>query len=231
MTWGAQRDSNESQGIGKVDYQWSANHTLFGRYMRTSVDELPVWEPGGNILTTSTAGGDRNDPRRVVHARRNGRARAEHGERHSGWRTTERRCDPLREPFVDAPSLGVNAFTYFPGKLTMTVTGGFNIGQADSIRSVLTPMRFKWPTISRSSVAATRCASGANLAYWTSESELNARSGGLWQFNGSQTGLGLADFLAGRLFRLEQGAPNVLPIDQTYLGVYAQDAWSATSTA
>ena len=136
VTWGSDRDSNESQSIGKVDYQWRTNHTIFGGYMRTFVDEFPVWEPGGNILTSSTAGGDRTvlaelytlgetsvfgpnmvNAVRVVYNRTALRA--------------------LRAPFVDAPSLGVNAFTYFPGKLTMTITGGFSVGQSDSIRSIL----------------------------------------------------------------------------------------------
>lgn len=228
VTWGAQRDVNEWQGIGKVDYQWRSNHTLFGRFMRTFVDELPVWAEGGNILATSTAGGDRTitansftvgetavlGPSMVnaIRVAYNGTS-----------------LNSVREPFVDAPGLGVNAFTYFPGKLTMTITGGFNIGQADSIRSVLNTDAFQVADDLTLIRGRHQLAVGANFAYWTSDTELNARSGGLWQFNGSQTGLGLADFLAGRLFRLEQGAPNVLPIDQTYIGVYAQDAWSATS--
>ena len=29
-------------------------------------------------------------------------------------------------------------YTYFPGKITLSVTGGFNVGQADSIHSILT---------------------------------------------------------------------------------------------
>ena len=70
---------------------------------------------------------------------------------------------------------------------------------------------------------------GANVAYWDSYQQLNARSGGQFTFNGSLTGLGLADFLTGRLFRLEQGAPNILPMDQTYIGLYAQDAWRVTN--
>ena len=228
VTWGAQRDSNESQGVGKVDYQWSANQTVFVRYMRTSVDELPVWEPGGNLLTTSTAGGDRKI---LAESYTLGETAVIGANMVNAFRLAYNRTDlrSLRQPFVDAPSLGVNAYTYFPGKMTMTVTGGFNIGQADSIRTVLLTDAYQLADDLSLVRGRHQMRFGGNLAFWTSESELNARSGGLWQFNGSQTGLGLADFLAGRMFRLEQGAPNVLPIDQTYLGLYAQDAWSATS--
>ena len=228
VTWGAQRDSNESQGVGKVDYQWSANQTVFVRYMRTSVDELPVWEPGGNLLTTSIAGGDRKI---LAESYTLGETAVIGANMVNAFRLAYNRTNlrSLRQPFVDAPSLGVNAYTYFPGKMTMTVTGGFNIGQADSIRTVLLTDAYQLADDLSLVRGRHQMRFGGNLAFWTSESELNARSGGLWQFNGSQTGLGLADFLAGRMFRLEQGAPNVLPIDQTYLGLYAQDAWSATS--
>ena len=57
----------------------------------------------------------------------------------------------------------------------------------------------------------------------------HARSGGNWTFNGQLTGLGLADFLLGRVGRLEHGGPGVLPMDQWYSGLYAQDTWRATS--
>jgi len=228
VIWGSPRDSNESQAIGKLDYQWQANHTVFGRYMRTFVDEFPVWEPGGNLLTTSTAGGDRTV---LAESYTLGETAVFGPTMVNAIRLAYNRTAlrALRAPFLDAPSLGVNAFTYFPGKLTMTVTGGFSVGQADSIRSVLLTDAYQVADDLTLVRGRHQMEFGGNLAYWTSESELNARSGGLWQFNGSQTGLGLADFLAGRMFRLEQGAPNVLPIDQTYLGLYAQDAWSATS--
>ena len=91
--------------------------------------------------------------------------------------------------------------------MTMTVTGGFNIGQADSIRTVLLTDAYQLADYFSLVRGRHQMRFGGNLAFWISESELNARSGGLWQFNGSQTGLGLVDFLAGRMFRLEQVAP------------------------
>jgi hypothetical protein len=196
--------------------------------MRTYVDELPVWQPGGNILASSTAGGDRTI---VARSLTFGETAVLGSNMVNAIRVAYNgtSLNSERAPFVDAPSLGINAYTYFPGKLTMTITGGFSIGQADSIRSILVTDAYQVADDLTLVRGRHQLAVGANFAYWTSETELNARSGGLWQFNGSQTGLGLADFLAGRMFRLEQGAPNVLPIDQTYIGLYAQDAWSATS--
>ena len=42
------------------------------------------------------------------------------------------------------------------------------------------------------------------------------------------TGLGLADFLMGRVAILEHGGPANSPIEQWYIGLYAQDTWRAT---
>ena len=55
------------------------------------------------------------------------------------------------------------------------------------------------------------------------------RGVGLWTFDGSATGLGMADFLTGRLTRLEHARPGVLDLTQKYLGVYVQDTWRIAS--
>jgi hypothetical protein len=225
VTWGAKRDSNESQQVGKIDYQWSSNHSVFGRYMYTYVNELPVWNPeAGDILTSGNAGGDRKIR---THSLTLGDTLVVSTNVVNSLRVAYNRGDLRadRQPFIDAASVGSNVFTYFPGKMVLAVTGGFNVGHADSIHSVLTSDSYQVTddlTVVRGSH---QFGFGVNVAYWDSYQQLNARSGGQFTFNGSLTGLGLADFLTGRLFRLEQGAPNILPMDQTYIGVYAQDAW------
>src|SRR6185295_13833296 len=63
---------------------------------------------------------------------------------------------------------------------------------------------------------------------WTSLSLANVRSPGQLSVDGATTGLGLADFLTGKLAQnngLQQAAPNTLDMTQTYVGVYAQDTW------
>ena len=228
ITFGAQRDSNEWQGVAKVDYQWTANHSLFGRFMQTEVDELPAWNPaGGNLLTTSTAGGDRKTLAQSVTI---GDTTVLGTNGVNSLRFAFNRADlrAFREPFLDAPSVGSNVYAYVPGKLVLTVNGGFVIGQSDSIKTVLTSDSYQVSEDLTLVRGRHQVALGANVAYWKSYQELNARAGGQFTFNGGTTGLGLADFLTGNLFRLEQGAPGILPMDQTYIGLYAQDAWRVT---
>ena len=228
VTWGASKDSNEGQSVGKVDFQMSTNHNVFGRFMYTNVNELPVWDPAkGDLLASSFGGGDRKIK---SHSLTLGDTLVLSSNVVNSLRFAYNRGDlrSEREPFLDAASVGSKVYTYFPGKLTMVITGGFNVGHSDSIYSILTSDAYQVADDLTVVKGRHQIGIGLNLAYWDSYQQLNARSGGQFTFNGSLTGLGLADFLAGRLFRLEQGAPNILPMDQTYVGVYAQDAWRAT---
>jgi hypothetical protein len=67
---------------------------------------------------------------------------------------------------------------------------------------------------------------GVSMAFWDSLSRANVRSPGAYTFDGGVTGHGLADFLIGRPFLLQQSAPNTLDMTQKYFGVYAQDTWT-----
>ena len=52
-----------------------------------------------------------------------------------------------------------------------------------------------------------------------------AGSNGTFTFNGTITGLALADFLTGQMSNFGHGSPNVNTNHQWYLGVYGQDTW------
>src|SRR5207244_7332995 len=69
---------------------------------------------------------------------------------------------------------------------------------------------------------------GANTAYWHFVSTDFGGSNGNLGFMGRQTGLGMSDFIAGKLDRLNHGAPSTIDMSQWYIGLYAQDAWRAT---
>ena len=50
---------------------------------------------------------------------------------------------------------------------------------------------------------------------------------GNWTVSGQITGSSLADLLIGRVTTLEHGGPAIIPVDQRYIGLYAQDTWRA----
>ena len=72
---------------------------------------------------------------------------------------------------------------------------------------------------------------GGSVAFWKSLTQANVRSPGQFTFDGSITGLPLADFMSGRLQSLIQATPNSLDMQQVYLGLYAQDTWKLSSKA
>ena len=52
------RDRDEYQAVGRVDLNWSANHTVFGRYIITSDERPPPFAQSGNLLATTSPGVD-----------------------------------------------------------------------------------------------------------------------------------------------------------------------------
>jgi outer membrane receptor protein involved in Fe transport len=70
---------------------------------------------------------------------------------------------------------------------------------------------------------------GASTRYWKFDTRSTSRTGGSWTIDGSLTGHALADFLTGRVARLEIGGPSVLDIHNWYLGAYVQDAWRVSN--
>ena len=70
---------------------------------------------------------------------------------------------------------------------------------------------------------------GATIAKWSTYIETCARCGGQWNFNGQVTGLGLSDFLLGRVATMELCGPGGTDPEQWYIGMFAQDSWRATN--
>src|SRR5437667_5987952 len=59
ITYGIVSKQNDNQAIGKVDFQKSEKHSIFGRYLATTLLIPPPYEfSGGNILTTTGDGFD-----------------------------------------------------------------------------------------------------------------------------------------------------------------------------
>ena len=132
----------------------------------------------------------------------------------------------------DAPDLGIKTYSYIEDYLLVSVNnGGFQLGGGTESEA-----RFKTPSFNISDDVTTirgnhQYGFGGNVAYWTSLSQANVRSPGQFTFDGSITGLPLADFLSGRLQSLIQATPNSLDMKQLYLGFYAQDTWKLSPKA
>jgi hypothetical protein len=219
-------DENQAQVVGKVDFQRTANHTIFGRYMLTlhKVDPAALSQPG-NILAAASSGLDNSATSLALGDTRILTSTTVNSFRFTYNNTT---VDRYNVHVVDGPDLGAKVYSYEPGHMRVNVDSGFSIGQ-DSGYGLADNDAYQMSDDLTLVRGDHQLSLGVNVAYWHSKQYTCARCGGDWIFNGQTTGLGLADFLLGRASSLEHGGPGGLIFDQRYLGVFAQDTWRAAS--
>ena len=115
-----------------------------------------------------------------------------------------------------------------PHYMLLTITGGFQLGGGtESMSTFDTPA---WQISDDLTLVrgAHQYVFGGTFARWKSLSSANVRSPGQFAVDGTITGLGLADFMVGRLAAnngFVQAAPNTLDMEGKSLGLYAQDTW------
>jgi len=224
-------DSTEGQALGRIDYQWTSNHSLFGRYMATSVKNPTPLTRSDSVLSlynTSRAAGipglDKLAQSLAIGDTYVFGSNMVNSLRFAFNRTA---IDRLDTPLFDPYALGSNVYSYDPGAMVMAVTGGFNIANPGGGLFITNSSQLSDDvTLVRGNH---ELSVGANVAYWTHYFFSHARSGGDWLFTGQLTGSGLSDFLLGRVGRLEHGGAAIMPMNQWYLGTYVQDTWRATS--
>ena len=221
------RPIDESQYIGKVDVQLNPSHNLFARYMLTTVDITPPMALDPENVLVSTQGGQQQ----AGHSLTIGDTQVLSNTTVNSLRVAANYTDVhrLHHPLgFSAPDLGVKAFSYLDDYMLLSVTGGFSVGSG-----VQNEARFNTPSYQITDDLTMvrgnhQFGIGGSLAFWRSLSRANVRSPGTYAFNGSITGLGLADFLTGQMFSYIQAVPNTLDMEQWYVGVYAQDTWRAS---
>ncbi len=218
---------DESQAVGKLDYQWSAKHSMLGRYMATTYFQPPPYDAsGGNALTTVRGGRDNLAQSFTVGDNYVLSSAAVNTLRFAFNRTAIHRTN---SNFFGTGDVGINIYNYMPNYMLLSVTpNGFSLGGGTENEA-----RFRTNTYQVSDdmtliKGSHQFAFGGNWSYWNSFSTANVRSPGQLTINGSVTGTGLSDFLLGKLNLLQQSAPNFLVMTQNYFGVYAQDTWRAS---
>ena len=225
------RPQDESQYIGKVDFQLNQNQSLFARFMFTGIKWTPPLQlQPENVLVSSQGGRDNKASSLTV-----GDTLVLSNSTVNAVRFAYNDTDIHRtheQTGFSAPDLGVKTFSYLENYALISVTnGGFQIGGGTESEA-----RFQTPTWNVSDDLTMvrgnhQFGFGASLAFWKSLSQANVRSPGQFTFNGSITGLPLADFLSGSLQSLIQATPNSLDMQQWYLGLYAADTWRLSPRA
>jgi hypothetical protein len=220
------QDRDEYQAIGRVDFNWSANHTVFGRYMVTSDKQPAPYGQSGNLLTTTLPGIDNLAQSLTLGDTVVVGAGLVNALRFSYNRTA---VDRYNEDFFEAYDLGIDAYNYSPTKeMVVEIADGFDISAATATKGLAFNPSFQVGDDLTLLRGSHQMSFGVNVAHYRSQQENYGRSSGTFTFGGSETGTGLSDFLLGRLEQIEHGSQGGVTFTQWYQGVYAQDTWRAT---
>jgi len=223
VTYTLRKDNNEAQFLGRIDYQRTSN-SIFARYLATSYTQSVPMRASDSALSVGGGSGfdDLAQSLAVGDTRVFGN-KTVNSLRFAFNRSAVRR---LKQDTFDPYDLGADAYSYYPHVMSVTVTGGFRVPNLGPSRFVANAAQV---TNDLTLVRGTHQISvGGNVAYWRYRLDAHGRSGGSWEFTGALTGLGLADLLMGRVGRLQHSGPAFLPMDQWYVGIYAQDSWRAS---
>ncbi len=223
------RDIHEP--IARIDFQATSSQSVFGRYMVYKNDLPPAWEgPGDNILKS---GGDKEGTADILRSLVLGQTHVMSSSLVNAVRFTWSTTDSHRyhNPGLPSPrDMGVNMYSY-PTEEGSDVSSQFPVNVAGMFAMVGSGERRSSHKLYGFSDDVTlvrgshQIGFGASTRYWKFDTRSTSRTGGAWTIDGSLTGHALADFLTGRVARLEIGGPSVLDIHNWYMGAYVQDAW------
>jgi hypothetical protein len=216
---------NEYQLVAKVDFQKSAKNSLFGRYIRTTLVQEPPYDIVKSILATTVGGRDN-----LAQTFTLGDTYLIGASMVNSFRAAVNRTGIHRTnaPFLGPNDVGINVFDYVPEDLIIAITGGFSIGSGIEIESRYHTTTYEVGDDVTWVKGSHQLAFGGYGSFFFSNSYANVRSSPNFSFTGVATGLGLGDFMTGKLTLLDQATPNTVFVRQWFMGLYAQDTWKVS---
>jgi hypothetical protein len=226
ITYSQPDDRDEGQYVGRIDYQLSGNHSVFGRYMASRDKKPSAYGTTGNVLTTVNPSIDNLAQSLTLGDTKVFGSNTVNALRFAFNRTAVNRDN---DPYFDPPALGIKASTYVPGSMIVVVTGGFQVAAATATRGIADNNSFQVNDDFTLVRGDHQIGLGASIARFRVSFRTWARGGGQWNFTGQASGLGLADMLLGRVATIDQSGLSGVDYYQWYQGFYAQDTWRASS--
>jgi hypothetical protein len=225
-------NSNQEQYVARLDYQVSANHSLFGRYIYTNEISLPALELTHNVLVIQAAfNPKRSRPSQTmtIGDTQVFGASTVNAIRGTYVRTGTRANQP-QEQYFDAKSLGIpGVYTgYVPGTMAVAVTSAFTFSGTNNVGAIVDTRTYSVSDDLSRIVGRHQMAVGGNVAYSTYDGTDFAGSNATFTFSGAATGLALADFLTGQMSSFGAQSPVITRNSNWYIGLYASDTWRTT---
>jgi carboxypeptidase family protein/TonB-dependent receptor-like protein len=213
-------DSDEDVFTTKVDYNVNNKQSVFGRLLISDYFSPSDYD-GQTLLSPSRA------------ASMDGAYSGVFGHQYlisnttvNGFRVTVNKGPHTKEyvPLIDYNDIGVKATPVLPEYLRLSVSGGFSLSPG---LPTATPTLVYQVSDDMSILRGNhQLGLGANYIYSKYDPESYTSAAGNTSFNGSVTGLGLADFMIGRANQFVVGTPTGAKMRSNYIGLYVQDSWT-----
>ena len=218
---------DEYQAVSRADYQLSANNSVFGRYMATQHKFVSSYAlSSGNPLSTINPNIDNLAQSLTVGHTLVMGTNMVNALRFAFNRTAVNR---FNDDYFSPSDLGAKVYNYSPTRETqLAVTNGFTISAAQATKGRAFNNAYQFSDELTVVRGRHQLAIGANVAFWRVEQFSWSRGNGDFTFNGQISGLGLGDFLLGRVSAFTHGSRTGLAFNQSYLGPFVSDAWRAT---
>ena len=231
ITYGTRTAENDGNYVGKIDYQKSAKHSLFGRVLLTSAVVPNPWDKLTNLLqdtgyrsglaSSYTFGSTYLVSTTLVQA-----------FRLSVNRTANHYYNVKPGQLFNWCDAGVKIYCE-PGitrPIQNTITGAFSLSSG-----FITGHRYVGTMYSMDDDVSLLQGShqmsfGVSLGHGRQNNLAPYTSAHQFAFNGSATGLGLADFILGKPSQLVTGRTNPHHVRGLTVGLYAVDTWKVRST-
>jgi len=222
VTYGQRTIDDEKQIVGKVDYQKSAQHSLFGRAMLQYIDLTSPLDPN-NVLSGAPTELDK------AYAYTVGSTYLLSSTTVNAFRLSysKTRQDSASQQTFDAAEVGSKVFIAPSMKKVMSIaiTSGFTMSS--------NPRRLRSNLYQLSDdLSMTRGKHQFGFGGRVAQARTIGETGGTilpnFTISGDVTGTGLSDFLLGKVTNLVQGNGNGNYLRMKYISLYSQDTWQAT---
>jgi hypothetical protein len=220
---GMANDSNEHQALGKFDYLINDRQTITARYFFARYSN-PVEYDGKNILMIQKTG-----VLNQVHSTVLGHNWILSSHAVNALHVTVNRTinDRVIPEYFAPKDVGINVDNdpAVPGFMGLSITGGFSVGPGGNNPGYFNSWGYQIADDFDYIVGRHQLSAGFSIIKTSIETANNRPTNGQFTFNGSNLGLGFADFMLGKMSSFMQGNIVLDYDNHLYTGVYIQDDW------
>ena len=222
ITFGQKAVNNERQYVGKLDYQYNPKQSVFGRLLYSDYDQ-----PSPFQFTPDNPLNAKAHINAISLAFTAGSIYLINATTVNSFRVafTRQRLTQVLPPYFDLTELGSNVYSgYAPHTAKVTVTNGFSLNGAGTVNEPSNLYQVS------DDVSMTRGTHQFGFGVWVAHNRTNVKypnttAAPSFNFTGAVTGLGLADFLTGKVNDLSQGTNTDIFTRVKFFSLYAQDSW------